>query len=309
MQLIIKNTTLTFLIFTLILLSGCDNNKQKIYTPQYSSTPAITNKIYIFGVHPLHNPKKLFDVYQPLIDYLNANLPGIKIKLEASRNYPSFDKKLFGGHFDFALPNPYQTVESTKHGYKIFGKMADDFNFRGIIIIRKDSNIKSVNDLKGKSVSYPAPTALAATMMPQQYLYEHGIDINKDIKNLYVGSQESSIMNVYLKKSVAASTWPPPWIAFEKNRPRVAKELKVMWKTKPLPNNGLVAKKSIDSAVVDKIAALIFNLHTTKEGREILKPMELSHFEKADDETYKAVRVFLEKFEKDIRPIRLTHDK
>lgn len=305
----IKPLTLIFISFALILLSGCSSEEQSLYQPEYSSTPAIKNKVYIFGVHPLHNPKKLFDVYQPLVDYLNANLGDVKIKLEASRNYPAFDKKLFSGHFDFALPNPYQTVESTKHGYKIFGKMADDFNFRGIIIVRKDSNIHQVSDLKGKSVSYPAPTALAATMMPQRYLYDHGIDINRDIKNLYVGSQESSIMNAYLKKSAAASTWPPPWIAFQKNRPEVAKKLKVMWQTKPLPNNGLVAKKNIDSALLNKIAALIFNLHTTQEGQKILKPMELSRFEKADDDTYKPVKLFLEKFEKDIRPIRLMHDK
>lgn len=304
----IRLTTI-FILFTIVLLSGCDNDKQTAYKPKYSSTPLTKEKVYIFGVHPLHNPKKLFKVYQPLVDYLNDNLENTTIKLEASRNYPAFDKKLFSGHFDFALPNPYQTVESTKHGYKIFGKMADDFNFRGIILVRKDSNIHKISDLKGKSVSYPAPTALAATMMPQRYLNDHGIDIKKDIKNLYVGSQESSIMNAYLKKSAAASTWPPPWIAFQKNRPEVAKHLKVMWRTKPLPNNGLVAKKSIDSDLVNKIASLIFNLQNSVEGKKILKPMELSHFEKADYETYKPVIIFLEKFEKEIRPIRLTNDK
>lgn len=298
-----------FMMIALIFLSGCDSNKQTTYEPKYSSTPLITDKVYIFGVHPLHNPKKLFNVYQPLIEYLNAHLPQTTIKLEASTNYAEFDKKLFSGHFDFALPNPYQTVESTKHGYKIFGKMADDFNFRGIILIRKDSNIRSVSDLKGKSVSYPAPTALAATMMPQRYLNDHGIDINKDIKNLYVGSQESSIMNAYLKKSAAASTWPPPWIAFQKNRPEVAKYLKVMWETDSLPNNGLVAKKNINPDLVNKVASLIFNLQNSAEGKRILKPMELSHFEKADNEKYKPVRIFLEKFEKEIRPIRLINAK
>lgn len=297
-----------FLPLLIILLSGCDNSKKSVYKPRYSSTPAIQSKVYIFGVHPLHNPRRLFDVYQPLVDYLNAHLD-ITLKLEASRNYAEFNKKLFSGHFDFALPNPYQSVESTKHGYKIFGKMADDFNFKGIILVRKDSNITNINALKGKSVSYPAPTALAATMMPQYFLHEHGIDVNKDIKNLYVGSQESSIMNVYLKKSIAASTWPPPWIAFSKQRPEIVKELKIMWETSTLPNNGLVVKESINPIVVHQVASLLFNLHTTKEGKEILQKMELSHFEKADDNTYKPVKTFLEKFEKEIRPIRLNDDK
>jgi len=229
--------------------------------------------------------------------------------LEASKNYDEYDKKLFSGHFDFSLPNPYQTVESTKYGYRIFGKMGDDENFRGIILVRKDSNIKEISDLKGKSISYPATTALAGTMMPQRFLHDNGININNDVKNLYVGSQESSIMNLFLNESVAAATWPPPWIAFKKERPEIAKELEVKWETSPLPNNGLVAKKEIDPILIEKIASLIFDLYKTEEGKNILKAMELSKFEKADYDTYKPVRIFLDKFEKEIRPIRLNNDK
>lgn len=298
-----------FVIILFILFNGCDKKDEKIYKPEYSSKSAIEKKTYIFGIHPLHNPKKLFEVYEPLIDYLNTNLKDVTITLEASKNYDEYDKKLFSGHFDFSLPNPYQTVESTKYGYTIFGKMADDENFRGIILVRKNSNIKEISDLKGKSISYPAPTALAGTMMPQQFLHDKGIDINNDVKNLYVGSQESSIMNLYLNESSAAATWPPPWLAFKKERPEIAQELEVKWETSPLPNNGLVAKNNIDSKFVEKVASLIFNLHNTQNGKEILKAMELSKFEKADYKTYESVRVFLDKFEKEIRPIRLNNDK
>ncbi|MEA3289788.1 MAG: PhnD/SsuA/transferrin family substrate-binding protein, partial [Campylobacterota bacterium] len=262
-------------------------------------------KIYIFGVHPLHNPKKLFEVYQPLVDHINKQLIDATIKLEASRNYSAYDKKLFSGYFDLSLPNPYQTIVAASKGYDIFGKMADDENFRGIFIVRKDSNIKKVDQIKGKTVSYPAPTALAATMMPQHFLHINGIDINKDIKNSYVGSQESSIMNVYLKKTIAGSTWPPPWIAFAKDHPKIASQLEVKWETKPLLNNGLVAKKDFPKELLSKISNIIFNLHTHKEGKEILKAMELSKYEKADFKTYDRVREFVKNFEQEIRAIRI----
>lgn len=291
-------------LFFSLFITGCYEKQKTEYTPTYSTDAVSKKKLYIFGIHPLHNPKRLFDVYQPLVDYINSNLEGVSLKLEASRNYASYDKKLFSGYFDFSLPNPYQTVKSLEHGYKVFGKMGDDENFRGIILVRKDSNIQRVEDLKGKVVSYPAPTALAATMMPQWYLYTHGIDINKDIKNSYVGSQESSIMNVYLKKSAAASTWPPPWRAFIKERPEVAKEVEIKWSTTFLPNNGLVVKIGTPQELIQKISKLFFELHHSKEGREILRPMELSHFEKADKSTYEPVVKFLERFENEVRDIR-----
>jgi phosphonate transport system substrate-binding protein len=61
---------------------------------------------------------------------------------------------------------PYQTLNSLQHGYHIFAKMGEDDRCRGIIIVRKDSNINTVADLMGKIVSFLAPTVLAATMMP-----------------------------------------------------------------------------------------------------------------------------------------------
>ena len=135
--------------------------------------------------------------------------------------------------------------------------MADDQNFRGIILVRKDSEIKNFSDLKNKVVSYPAPTALAATMMPQMLLYKNGIDINKDIKNIYVGSQESSIMSVFLKKSDAAPAGPPPWKAFIKKRPEIKKQVMIKWQTTALPNNGLVVRK--DSRISGVLSNVIIN--------------------------------------------------
>lgn len=292
-------------LLLLLVFSGCQSGEKKDdYTPLYSTTPPfITQPVYIFGVHPLHNPKRLFEVYQPMVDYINAHLKGGQLRLEASRDYPSYDQKLAAGYFDLALPNPYQTVRAADHGYKIFAKMGDDQNFRGIILIRIDSNINKIDDLRGKTVSYPAPTALAATMMPQWYLYKHGIDINKDIKNNYVGSQESSIMNVYLGKSAAAATWPPPWQAFIKERPEVAKKVMIKWETTALPNNGLVARRDVPDAIVKQVSDIVTTLHTHEEGKKILLAMELSRYEKADTKTYEPVKEFLKKFETQVRPI------
>lgn len=300
----ISDVAIFFILLFTFFLSACSQEHSTSFTPKYSDEPPLSiNKVYIFGVHPLHNPKHLFEVYQPMVDYINANLHGSELRLEASRNYASFDKKLFSGYFDFALPNPYQTIIASQKGYKIFGKMADDENFRGIILVRKDSNIQKVSDLRGKKVSYPAPTALAATMMPQWFLYQHGIDVNKDITNSYVGSQESSIMNVYLKKSVAASTWPQPWETFIKERPEIAEQVIVKWETSPLVNNGLIVKEDVPQELVNQVSQIIFAMHTHKAGKKILKAMHLSHYEPADDDTYKIVREFIKNFEAQIRPI------
>jgi phosphonate transport system substrate-binding protein len=271
--------------------------------PLYAAKPATANKEYVFAIHPLHNPVRLFEVYGPLIEYLNRNIPGTTFRLEASRNYEEFENKLYARKFDFALPNPYQTLNSLGHGYHVIAKMGDDYKFTGVILVRRDSGIKKVSDLKGKKVSYPARTALAATMMPQYYLQTHGLDVNRDIENLYVGSQESSIMNVYLGNVAAAATWPLPWDAFQKEQPDKARELQIKWETEPLINNGVVVREDVPEALAKRVAQLLDTLHTSEEGKAILARMPLSRFELADDKRYRVIEDFLLKFSQNVRPL------
>ena len=289
-------------LFSLLLMS-CDQKEAEEYTPVYSVLPLVVgDKEFIIGVHPLHNPKRLHEIFGPIARYLSENIEGATFKIEASRNYGTYDQKLYDRKFHFALPNPFQTINALKHGYAVFGKMADDENFRGIFLVRKDSGIKQVSDLKGQAVSFPAPSALAATMMPQYYLQQHGLNVMQDIEIKYVGSQESSIMNVMLGNTKAGATWPPPWRALSKERPKLANELKVIWQTDFLPNNSLLVRDDIDNSIASKVKDLLLNLHTHKDGKTWLATRELSMFEDANNDTYKPVLSFLKRFNKEVRP-------
>jgi phosphonate transport system substrate-binding protein len=293
-----------FTAMALVLLaSACSQPQDPTYQPQFSDSPQATETVYLFGVHPLHNPQHLYKVFGPLTDYLSEKIPGVRFKLEASRNYAAYDKKLYAKKFHFSLPNPFQTINAVDKGYEVFAKMGDDENFRGIILVRKDSGIKEVPDLRGSAVSYPAPTALAATMMPQHYLQTHGVDVMTELDNRYVGSQESSVMNVYLKQTAAAATWPPPWLALSRQRPELKQELQVIWQTEPLINNGLVVLPEVPAKIVHQVQDLLVNLHTHKRGKEILEPMELSRFESANNGSYEVVRTFIDNFSRQVRPL------
>lgn len=285
-----------------VMLVAC-GQKDGPSEPRYSDQAPAMGKEYVFAIHPLNNPVRLLEIYGPVIDYLNRNMSGVTFRLEASRNYEEFDRKLYGRQFDFALPNPYQTLNSLQHGYHVIAKMGDDHRFAGIILVRRDAGIRQVGDLKGKKVAYPARTALAATMMPQYYLQTHGLDVNRDIENLYVGSQESSIMNVYLGEVSAAATWPLPWEAFQKEHPELARELELKWQTPPLINNGVVARDDVPEAIAGRVAQLLSTLHNTPEGEAILARMPLSRFELADDQRYRVIEDFLRQFSQAVRPL------
>jgi phosphonate transport system substrate-binding protein len=289
--------------FITLLAVSCTNIPENI-GPQYGTAPAHqTVPVYSFAVHPLYNPAKLFSAYQPLIDYLNSHLENAQITLEASRDYADFEEKYKKQEPDFLLPNPWQTLQAMEDGYQVIAMSGDASDFKGIFIVRKDSNITHPMDLKGKAVSYPSPTALAACIMPQYFLYQNGIDINQDIENRYVGSQESSIMNVYMGLTAAGATWPPPWRAFQRDHPQEAGELKELWETEPLINNSVMVRDDVPTKVRDQVQLLLTALQDTEEGRNILAGMDTARFTTATDSDYDIVQTFVSQFEREVRPI------
>lgn len=280
---------------------GCDKQPEQPAGPVYQEASETARPVYRLAVHPLHNPRKLTEAYQPLIDHLNENIQEVHFELEASRDYQAYEAKFRDRKPQLILPNPWQTLEAMKVGYKVIAMAGDARDFKGIFIVRRDSGIETPADLKGKVVSYPSHTALAACIMPQRYLHDNGIDIHKDIENRYVGSQESSIMNALLGEVAAGATWPPPWRLFMRDRPEDAAQLKVIWETPPLMNNSVMVRDDIPDHVVARVSKLITSLHETGKGKLILKGMETARFHHADDESYKPVRDFVDDFEKDVR--------
>ena len=290
-------------LLILLLLSACNRAPDDKPLEYSVAPPSEEMPTYHLVPHPLYNPQTLSQIFQPLVAHLNNHLKGGRIELEASRDYRAFEEKFRAREADILMPNPWQTIEAQKVGYHVIAMWGDAEDFKGLFIVRKDGNIKTPADLKGKAVSYPSPTALAAAVMPQYFLHMQGININKDIQNSYVGSQESSIMNVYLGQVAAGATWPPPWRIFQKQHPVEAAQLKVMWETPALVNNSVMVRDDIPQAIRQQLTQTLLDLHTTPEGREILSRMETARFHAADDARYDIVRDYITRFEKEVRPI------
>jgi len=289
---------LLFFVLILFIMAACSNNEEmKRYEPLGSN---VNYKVLIIGVHPYLNSKKMYSSYRPLLDYLEQRLDNIEFRLETSANYAEYNLKLYRGDFDFSLPNPFQTYNSLKKNYRVIAKMKPDLVFRGIFVAPKDAHLQNVNQLKGKSLSFPAPTALAATMMPLYYLHQHGIDVAEDIEKRYVGSQYSSILNAYSSNTIAAATWPPPWESWAKENPKKAKEMEVIWQTEPLVNNGFVVRKDVNTTLSQSIATELVALSTSTKGKKLLENAGFAGFEYANDKTYNVVAEFLEKYDKAI---------
>jgi phosphonate transport system substrate-binding protein len=286
-------------------LAGCGRKPDAVAGPQYASMPAARGLVVRLAVHPLHNPSKLSQAYQPLVDHLNQHIPEVHFELEASRDYATYEAKFRARAPELLLPNPWQSLQAMRVGYSVMAMAGDAADFKGLFIVRRDSALRSPSDLKGKAVAYPAPTALAACLMPQWYLHSHGVDVRREIDNRYVGSQESAILNALSGAVAAGATWPPPWRAFQKDHPQEAAQLKVLWETPPLLNNSVMARDDLPAALRERVRTLLVTLQDSESGRAILAGMETGQFLPADDASYAPVRDFVDRFEREVRRVEV----
>jgi phosphonate transport system substrate-binding protein len=292
----VRKTILFFIsIFLILLSSGCDGmNEPKT---SYHPTGAYqTHTRYVIGVNAYLSSKEMFIAYRPIVDYLERHMNGIKFELATSKNFIEYEKRLNKSEFHFALSNPYQSFISFDHRYYPVAKMKNDDCFRGLFIARKDSHLRNYDQLRGKIISFAAPTAFAGTIMPKYYLWEHEIDVRHDMVVSYVGSHFSAIMNVYSGDSLLAGTWPLAWEKWKKDNPEKSSEMEVVWKTEPLMNNVLVARSDVPLAVVEKVTQLLVQLDSTKEGQELLKRAGFEGFEMTNRQAFTPVKQFLKRY-------------
>jgi phosphonate transport system substrate-binding protein len=109
------------MLMLLCLRASCDRGGSSKYVPTFDEGPHAASAMpeYVFTIHPLHNPMRLSEIYQPMIDAINQRAAGFSVKLEPFRDYPSYDAKLQRREPQIAMVNPYQAILFEGHGYRI----------------------------------------------------------------------------------------------------------------------------------------------------------------------------------------------
>ena len=276
-----------------IVLCSCAHTAEADYLPQIGgrvSTATVRGE-YSFGVLPLHNAVRLFETYEPLIDEINSRVSGFTVRLETARDYPRYETKVRERRLHFVMMNSHLVIPVEERGYRIIGRTAD--MIRGLVLVRNDSNIRRVRDLKATSISFASGTDLPGAMMPKLLLKQNGLDVDRDATHKYVGSPDSAIMNVFMKLSAAGCVSESAWLSFRTRRPDIAQLLEVRWATAPLVGLGILARKDVPREHEQSVARALFGLQQSEPGRRILAAMGISSFQPAGEASYDRVWEFL----------------
>lgn len=237
-------------------------------------------KIFTVGVVPQFEVRKLHAIWRPILDQVEKQT-GYRFKLMGSPNITEFERELAQGRFDFAYMNPYHLIVANKkagyvpllrdHGRKLYG----------ILVVLKTSEIKDPVSLNGKTVAFPAPNALGASLMMRQELHDIlGITIIPK----YVKTHDSVYLNVLLGKTVAGGGVQS---TLNRQKQEYRDNLRVIYTTKKVAPHPLAVLPRVPEEVRSKVRDAFLNMGKTDSGKAMLAKIPIKRIGLAELVDYK----------------------
>ncbi|MCK4952060.1 MAG: phosphate/phosphite/phosphonate ABC transporter substrate-binding protein [Gammaproteobacteria bacterium] len=224
---------------------------------------------YTVGVVPQFDIRRIHAIWRPILNEL-GNRTGHNFVLRGSATIPSFEKEFSTGNFDFAYMNPYHVVIASRdQGYipliRDVGR-----KLYGIIVVRKDSPIKSVAELDGKKVAFPAPNALGATLLSRSELLDkYQVSVIPD----FVQTHSSVYLNVALGEAVAGGGVQK---TLARQTPEISDSLRVLYRTQKVSPHPFVAHPRVPEPMRQKILDAMLEIGKTAKGQEMLAKIPMN---------------------------------
>ena len=205
--------------------------------------------------------------WTPLLERL-ARDTGIRLALSFAPTIPRFEAELMVGRADFAYLNPYhQLMAQRAQGY--LPLVRDSQPLSGILVVRRDDPLRSVQALEGQAVAFPAPNAFGASLWMRALLAERE---KVQIRPVYVQTHNNVYRHV-LRGLAAAGGGVNHTLSQES--PEVRAELRVLMETPGVAPHPLSAHPRVPAAVRQAVTQALLNLAQDAAGRALLGQVQM----------------------------------
>lgn len=212
--------------------------------------------------------------WTPLLERLEHD-SGIRLELKSAATIPKFEAEVLAGQADFAYLNPYHQVMAHRaQGYMPL--VRDKQPLSGILVVRKDDNIRSVQELEGREVGFPAPNAFGASLWMRALLAERE---KVQIRPLYLQTHSNVYRQVVRGKTVAGGGIAH---TLEQERDEVRAELRVLMETPGAAPHPLSAHPRVPLEVRQAVTQALLRLAASPATQPLLKAVQLPALVLAD---------------------------
>ncbi len=214
---------------------------------------------FVYGTNPNRDKEELIQIYEPLVRYLQKEL-NAEVVFRISRDYDELVDRLKDGTVDFASISPnlyvyakqkipnlqYIATDIKKDGEGIVGD-----SYLSYIVTRKDSNIKSLQDIVGKRIGFKDKRSTSGYLMPMVMLAKEGVVIDDNLTRQFFLKKSSKVMEALLQGSVDVIGTSNH--RFDLTTKEYGDVLKVLKTSKPLPEAAFCTSPNLDKRIVLKL--------------------------------------------------------
>lgn len=253
-------------------------------------------KQLVMAVTPSNIPTELFKASQAFAAELGKKL-GLPIKVYMPTDYLGVVEALRNGTADLAFVHPAGYVFASREAKAQI--VAVDVwhgktSYTSRIFVRRDAGLKSLEDLRGRTIAFVDPGSTSGYVYPMVLLIKKGLVKDRDPKTffkdaMFAGTHEAALLALLNGSVDAVASFDLAPQQYLKEKERIEK-LAYVAETDPIPEAGMCVREGLDPALVTKLreALMAFN---APEYRPILKDFYgIDGFARARDSDYNPVR-------------------
>ena len=284
------------------MLAGCGSDKEKSSGGK-GYEPKELNVQFV----PSQSAETLEAKAKPLEKLLSDKL-GIPVHVSVSTDYNTVVEAMGSKKVDvgFLPPTTYvlahdQGVADVLLQAQRFGVNDEDGTptkdlvdfYKSMVIVKKDSDIKTIEDLKGKKMGWQNVTSSAGYVWPAVELKKAGLDPEKDVQGVTLKGHDTAVLAVLNGDVDAAATFQDARNIVKKDAPDVFDKTRVLFFTKPIPNDTISVRPDLTKEWKDKIADAFISLGKDEKGHQIISEI-YSHegYTKSKDSNFDIVREY-----------------
>jgi phosphonate transport system substrate-binding protein len=250
------------------------------------SLQAESRPTYRFGYSSSQSGEMLIRRMTPMMNLLSEALDA-DIEFIQKQTFSEMQKAFINHEIDFGILNSYSYLrvlpyESIK---PIASRIIEDSSeYQSYFFARKDSGIKSIEDLKGKVVALGDPYSTSSYLIPHLIFEQHGINPKTDFREtIIINKQDSLILSVLNRTAdvgVSAS------FIFNEQPESVRESLSVFLVSESFPLGPFIVNSNINTGTIDKLKNTLLSLDETEEGRYALESAGFEGFTEVDADAY-----------------------
>jgi phosphonate transport system substrate-binding protein len=231
--------------------------------------------------------------FTPLANYLEKAM-GMKVEFTPVSDYPAAVEALVNKKVDLVWFGGFTHVQANlRSGGKIvpLAQREEDTKFQSVFIAKTDSGIKTLQDMKGKQISFGSQSSTSGHLMPRSFLLAANINPEKDFRRIaYSGAHDATIASVVSGKVDAAALDITVWRKFVTENKVDTKAVDVFYTTPGYFNYNWSVHADMPADQQARIKAALLALSPANpEHAEILRLNRATRYIETKPENYKGL--------------------